>query len=206
MTAELQPLLERLRMGDSDAVAPLLQSEERFIAAQVRRFFDPALQSVIETTDLRQDVSLRILRALRTADFTSAEAFRAWIVRIVRSVAIDAYRHFHRTGQRVHVVSFDDATTLALLLAPHGGGIAADDPSPSSVLRRDEVRQRLEAVLEQLPPHRQEIIRLAMVENQRLVDIAARTGRKPATVRKELERALRACAKLLLEHGREARR
>jgi RNA polymerase sigma factor (sigma-70 family) len=206
MTAELQPLLERLRMGDGDAVAPLLQSEARFIQAQVRRFFDPGLQSVIETTDLQQDVSLRILRKLSTADFTCAEAFRAWIVRVVRSVAIDAYRHFHRTGQRVRVVSFDDPATLALLLAPHGGGVAADDPSPSSMLRRDEVRQRLATVLEQLPPHRQEIIRLAMVENQRLVDIAARTGRKPATVRKELERALRACAKLLLEHGREARR
>jgi RNA polymerase sigma factor (sigma-70 family) len=206
MTAELQPLLERLRMGDGDAVAPLLQSEARFIQAQVRRFFDPGTQSVIETNDLQQDVSLRILRALPTADFTSPEAFRAWIVRIVRSVAIDAYRHFHRTGQRVRVVSFDDAATLALLLAPHGGGIAADEPSPSSVLRRDEVRQRLEKVLERLPPHHQEIIRLALVENQRLVDIAARTGRKPATVRKELERALRACARLLLEHGREARR
>ena len=206
MTAELQPLLERLRTGDGDAVAPLLQNEARFIAAQVRRFFDPGLQSVIETTDLQQDVSLRILRALPTADFTSAEAFRAWIVRIVRSVAIDAYRHFHRTGQRVRVVSFDDPATLALLLAPHGGGIPADDPSPSSVLRRNEVRQRLETVLEQLPPRRREIIRLAVVENQRLVDIAARTGRKPATVRKELERALRECMQLLLESGREGRR
>jgi RNA polymerase sigma factor (sigma-70 family) len=206
MTAELQPLLERLRMGDGDAVAPLLESAARFIAAQVRRFFDPGLQSVIETTDLQQDVSLRILRKLSTTDFNSDEAFRAWIVRIVRSAAIDAYRHFHRTGQRVRVVSFDDASTLALLPAPHGGGIAADDPSPSSVLRTGEVRQRLATVLEQLSPRRQEIIRLAIVENQRLVDIAARTGRKPATVRKELERALRACAKLLLEHGREARR
>jgi RNA polymerase sigma factor (sigma-70 family) len=200
MTHDLTAVLQGARQGDQTAFEQLLQHEQEFLAAQVQRQLDSGLRAVLGHDDVLQEARMRIVRSVEQADFASQAAFRAWIATIVRNVVIDLRRrHFMAQKRAGAPISLDEgaATSQSGVTTSLIDRIRIDEPGPSSIVRRKEDVSLLEQALEQLKPHHREVLHQVHYERLRLSDIAARTGRKPATVRKELARALIACRKVL---------
>jgi len=193
-------LLARARAGDSSALEQLLVDEHRFLLQQVQRNLDAALRSRFEPEDLLQEARLRVVRSLETADFANVPAFRGWLAAIVRHVAIDLRRRQFGTQKRQGTprsLEAEATTTGSGVMTTLRDRLQAREPGPSSIVRRKEDLSLLEQALAELKPHHREILRQVHFERLRLNDIAARQGRKPATVRKELARALVACREVL---------
>lgn len=200
MALEPAALLALARSGDTQALEQLLADEHRFLLQQVLLNLDAALRSRFEPDDLLQEARLRVVRSVETADFANLPAFRGWLAAIVRNVAIDLRRRQFGTQKRAGTprsLEAEATTTGSGVTTTLRDRLQAQEPGPSSIVRRKEDLSLLEQALAELKPHHREILRQVHFERLRLNDIAARQGRKPATVRKELARALIACRDVL---------
>jgi RNA polymerase sigma-70 factor (subfamily 1) len=203
-------ILARAQQGDPQALDELLFAEREFLALQVRRQLDASLRSRVEDDDVLQEVRIRVVRSIASAELATLTALRGWLATIVRNAIIDLRRRHFQTKKRCNAqISIDQGSLTS------GSGVtttlrdrlSADQPGPSSVVRRKEDLVLLDVALQRLKPHHREILRQVHYERLRLQDIAVRTGRKPATVRKEFARALLACRKVLdALHGGSAPR
>ncbi|MBK8096345.1 MAG: sigma-70 family RNA polymerase sigma factor [Planctomycetes bacterium] len=199
MTQDLDPVLRRARQGDATALDHLLLHEQEFLAAQVQRQLDSSLRSLLEPEDVLQETRLRVVRSIGHADFDTLGSFRGWLTTIVRNVVIDLRRRHLGTRKRGTAVSLEanTATSQSGITTSLRDRVKDDEPGPSSIVRRKEDASLLHRAIAQLKPHHREILQLVQFERLRLTDIAVRTGRKPSTVRKELERAIKACRQIL---------
>lgn len=156
-------LIERARV-DSDAFAQLYR---RYVD-RVFRYLRTYTENEDDAADLTQHVFLRVLEALPGYRNEGAP-FGAWLFRIARNAATDAFRRRRRVLPWDHV-------------PPELHSLSASDPEAAS-LQREALNQVLVSRLE---PEKQELLALRFAGGLSSREIASVVGRSPAAVQKEL--------------------
>jgi RNA polymerase sigma-70 factor (ECF subfamily) len=136
-----------------------------------------------DAVDLTAQVFLQAFKALPKYRSRGAP-FAAWLFRIARNVATDAYRR--RRG------------TVSLDAAPESEHPAHEEDPEAVALRREQVT-RIGALVAELPENKREVVLLRFAAGLTLREIAAIIGKRESTVHHHLQAAL----KILKERFRE---
>jgi RNA polymerase sigma-70 factor (ECF subfamily) len=137
--------------------------------------------SAHEAEDVVQEA---MMRALTYFPSFRGENARAWVLRIVRNAAYSALKA--RAGERwLPLADADDETGVALV-------DPGDDPEAALIKARG--LDRLDTLLERLPPELRETLVLRELESLSYRDIAQVTGAPIGTVMSRLWRARRLVA------------
>jgi len=167
-----QAALERLLLAHYDHVA-------RYISARL-----PArLQATQAVEDILQNTFCQAFRDIAQFQPRGDATFGGWLQTIADHRLHDAIKHHDaqkRGGdwQQISENARDDSRALSLL-----EWIAADEPSPSSIVAREEALQALHVALASLPPDERDAIRLRLLEGCSLEETAVKLGRTPDAIR-----------------------
>ncbi len=175
-------------LPDSDLV-PLARSD-REAAAELYVRYAPRMYrylltyagSTEDAADLTQHVLLRCLEALPT--YRAQHSFSAWLFRIGRNAAIDAYRQNRRVLPWEHV--------------PESAHPAAREDPEAMAIERETLNQ-LRVLIARMSPERQELLALRFAAGLTIPQIAAVVEKSEAAVQRQLWRTIAA----LREHAHD---
>jgi len=160
--------------GDEEARGRLLERLRPRLVLWASSRMSERLRSRTTAEDVAQEILLAVHRSLPQFQGGDERAFRAWLFTIaenrIRDLANAANALKRRTPEpRRH-----------------------DQTSPSGVVMRAEMAERLRAALERLPPDYREVIRLRRFEELETAAVAEAMNRSPTAVRVLYCRAIRA--------------
>ena len=161
-------IVERCRLGDEAAYADLVKRYER-------RAYWVAYQMVgngEDARDIAQEAFIRVFRSIERFDVK--RKFYTWLYQIVVNLCIDHLRWASNRRTR----PLDEA-----------GDVRGPTESPTRSLEHEELRERINVVLQDLPPKDRTVIGLRDLQGLNAKDIAGITGSTHATVRWRLHRA-----------------
>lgn len=185
---EDRALIERARAGDKQAFRKLVDRHQR-------RAFAIALALVRDENDAREVVQEAFLRVFRGIDsFQGGSSFFTWLYRIVTNLAIDLMRKPSRREQELDETrEIKDELDIPLLAR-------IDGADPADVVRRGEIRARIQTALDALPPYHRGVIVMREVEGMSYEEMAQAMGVSKGTImsrlfhaRQKLQRALVDC-------------
>ncbi len=191
------PLVRRLRGGDTQALVQYLEDHRRPLLAYIDRSLGAALRGKIEPEDVLQEVALSALQALPQADLSRGEPF-GWLCRLAEQRIIDAHRKFFASQKR--------AADREVALGPPGADtgrrglidfLIASLTTPSQALSRKHREQRLLEALDRLPEEARTALQLRYGEGLPGREIAQRLGKSDGAVRVLLTRSLNRLKQLL---------
>ena len=162
-------LVEEVRRGNTDAFGELVKRYETRVIRVIRRFINEQEQA----RDLAQEAFMRSFR--RLDQFDPSRRFGPWLFRIAVNLTLDFLRKKKRTG-RLSLFSENSAERLP-------------DPPSEDPRQLADLRQEINAVLEQIPEKYRMVLVLRDLENFSTSEIAAITERKEATIRWRLAEA-----------------
>lgn len=182
-------LVERVRAGEEGAFRELVTRHHRraFVVAH------GLLRDEQDAEEVVQEAFLRVHRGLD--GFTGGASFFTWLYRIVTNLAIDQMRRPARRDlplpeDRELGTEAGDGALLAHL----------DGSDPREMAERAELRLRIQAALDALPPYHRGVILLREVEGLSYEEMAQAMGVSKGTImsrlfhaRQKLQRALAAC-------------
>ena len=168
-------------LSDDEVIRRCLAGEKELFSRLVERYEKRAfwvaynlLGNPEEARDVVQDAFVRAYRSLDRFDF--GRKFYTWFFRIVTNLAIDRLR---RKGVAKSVSLGDE---MAEALPASGEG-------PAKPLEREEVRRKVRALLETLPPKFKAVMVLRDIDGLSCKEIAPILGTTYATVRWRLHKA-----------------
>ncbi|HET7538682.1 MAG TPA: sigma-70 family RNA polymerase sigma factor [Polyangiaceae bacterium] len=180
-------LIESAQKGDKLAFKQLVQRHQR-------RAFAIAFGLLRDENDAREVVQEAFLRVHRGLDsFHGGSAFFTWLYRIVTNLSIDLMRKPGRREAELDESREIDEADIPLLSR-------IDGADPLDVLRRGEIRNKLEAALAALPAYHRGVIVMREVEGMSYEEMAEAMGVSKGTImsrlfhaRQKLQRALADC-------------
>jgi RNA polymerase sigma-70 factor (ECF subfamily) len=180
-------LIARAQGGDAAAFRLLVERHQR-------RAFAIALSVLRDEQDAREVVQEAFLRVYRgLASFTGSSSFFTWFFRIVQNLANDVMRKPARRDVELADNREVDEAEIPLLSRIDGG-------DPLEVIRRREIRAKIEAALAALPPYHRGVIVMREVEGLSYEEMAKVMGVSKGTImsrlfhaRHKLQRALAEC-------------
>ena len=191
------PLLQRLRAGDREAVGPWLESRRGALLAYIERRLGGALRRKIEPDDLVQDVNAEAIRSVAQIDLSQRDPF-GWLCQIAERRIVDAHRKFFGSQKR----NASREMGLNSGEGSQGGGLVdlliASMTTASQAFSRDQRQIRLLAAMESLPEDQRTALRMRYLEGLPSKQIAETLNKTDGAVRVMLTRAL---AKLQQELG-----
>jgi RNA polymerase sigma-70 factor (ECF subfamily) len=185
---EDRALIDRARSGDKQAFRELVERHQR-------RAFAIALGLVRDENDAREVVQEAFIRVFRGLDsFHGGSSFFTWLYRIVTNLSIDLMRKPSRRDQELDETrDIKDELDIPLLAR-------IDGADPVDVVRRGEIRQRIQSALDALPPYHRGVIVMREVEGMSYEEMAQSMGVSKGTImsrlfhaRQKLQRALSDC-------------
>jgi RNA polymerase sigma-70 factor (ECF subfamily) len=185
---EDRALILKAKAGDSGAFRRLVERHQS-------RAFAIAIGLVRDENDARDIVQEAFLRVHRGLDsFEGGSSFFTWLYRIVANLSIDAMRKpSRRESEALDLEIRDDGPEQPLLSR-------LDGADPADVVRRGEIRRRIEAALEELPPYHRGVILMRELEGMSYEEMAEAMGVSKGTImsrlfhaRRKLQRALADC-------------
>jgi RNA polymerase sigma-70 factor (ECF subfamily) len=200
LDASHEELVRRAAGGDEDALVTLLDGLSVQLHGEIDRRIGSKYRGLVEADDILQITCLEAF--LRVSSFVGTpEGFLAWLRRIAENNLRDAIKELERDrrpppGKRVHQPSGEESY-VALVERIH-----ATTTTASRVYARHELRQNLDAVLKQLPPDYEQVLRLYELEGLSGAEVAERMGRKHGAVRMLLARARERLTELLVSDTR----
>ena len=186
----------RGNIRDVTTAAPTLEAFSRE-AAELRPLLRAVAASVLhvgpEHPDVEDAVSETMRRAIEgRARIRAGESIRAWIVGIVKHVALDTARS--RTRQQKRIVTEVAPPESTPDLADR---IPDSKPSPFERAARTQEIARLEGALSALPDNQREAIVLFFIEGLSYVEIGKKLGVPMGTVATWILRGRKALAATL---------
>ena len=181
-------LIESAQKGDKLAFKQLVQRHQR-------RAFAIALGLLRDEQDAREVVQEAFLRVHRGLDsFHGGSTFFTWLYRIDTNLSIDLMRKpSRREAEQLDESREIDEADIPLLSR-------IDGADPLDVLRRAEIRNKLEAALDALPVYHRGVIVMREVEGMSYEEMAEAMGVSKGTImsrlfhaRQKLQRALADC-------------
>ncbi len=156
-------LVERIRQGDHEAFSTLMLRYERRLRRLIRRF----IRSPETADDLVQETYLRVFQ--RMDQFDTSRRFGPWLFRIGVNLTLDFLRKKRRRIRWMLFSQRRDAQPV--------------DPPAADPRKQIDLRQEIEAVLEQIPEKYRVVLVLRDLENFPISEIAAITKRREGTIR-----------------------
>jgi RNA polymerase sigma-70 factor (ECF subfamily) len=199
-------LLDRVRQGDATARRQLLDRHRPRLRRAVARRLDRRLAARVDPSDVVQDTLAEADRRLDDYAARRPLPFYPWLRQLADERLAVLYRR-HVTAQRRTVareerlaVSLSHESVLALTerLADRGS-------RPGSRVVREELRQRVQAALEQLPERDREVLVLRHLEQRPTAEVARLVGVSEGAVRVRAVRALARLRELLADLFEEDR-
>jgi RNA polymerase sigma-70 factor (ECF subfamily) len=186
-------LFERLRVGDAEALEPLM---ERF-ANRVYRVANGICGSAADAEEVVQDVFLTVFR--KAASFEGRAALGTWLYRIAVNTALNK-----RRGKRAEVEEPLEDLLPTYKEDGHRQGdrsfLLADWSSlPDETLLSREGREVVRAAVDRLPQHYRAVLLLRDVEELSSEEAAEILGETVASVKSRLHRARMALRELLTQ-------
>jgi RNA polymerase sigma-70 factor (ECF subfamily) len=184
-----QPLIDRIRAHDEQALAEYLTVRRPQLNAFIERRLGTALRRKIEPDDVFQETSAEAVRSLPELDLSQRDVF-GWLCQVAERRIIDAHRRYIASQKR-------SAAREVPLQAPTDtsrGGLVdllvASMTTASQAFSRNEKELRLLGALDQLSPEQREVLRLRYVEGRPSKEIAEQIGKSDGAVRVMLTRSL----------------
>ena len=180
-------LIESAQKGDKLAFKKLVLRHQR-------RAYAIALGLLRDEQDAREVVQEAFLRVHRGLDsFHGGSSFFTWLYRIVTNLSIDLMRKPSRRDVELDEAREIDEADIPLLSR-------IDGADPLDVIRRGEIRNKLEAALDALPVYHRGVIVMREVEGLSYEEMAEAMGVSKGTImsrlfhaRQKLQRALADC-------------
>lgn len=190
MGKSIDLLVERLRQGDTDALATFLARRRPQLMAFIERQMGAALRRKLEPEDIFQEVGAEAVRSLGAVNLADRDPF-GWLCQLAQRRIIDAHRRFYGAQKR-------DAGREVSLGAARGTEsrpalinlLVASMTTASKALSRNQRQELLLAALAELPEQQREALRLRYVEGLPSKEIAERLGKTDGAVRVMLTRSL----------------
>ena len=184
-------LIERLRTGDTNALAELFALHRAKLRRMVQVRMDRRLNGRIAPSDVLQEAYIDALKRYPHFFDKENQNFFGWLRLVVGQRLTDLHRE-HVLAKRRDVrqekpldVPAGPATSACLAAI-----LVAGLTSPSGVADRNERYLRLEAALDELEPMDREVLALRHFEELSNTDTAAVLGIQPAAASKRYVRAL----------------
>jgi RNA polymerase sigma-70 factor (ECF subfamily) len=172
-----EALVNAALAGDRLAFESLVRRHQRALVNHIFRHTGQREGAV----DLAQEVFLKVYQSL--SSFDPKYRFTTWLYRIASNCAIDDLRK--KQPQTCSI----DADPRDGNGSPSDRALAGNDPNPHDMLRLDELKQRLEVAVQDLPPDYRQLILLRHRQMCRYDEIA-RIARLPiGTVKNRIFRA-----------------
>lgn len=191
LTPSIDPdreLVDRWREGEAEAFAALVRRHQRRIFGLLLRM----LGDRDEAQDATQDAFLNLHR--HGHRFRRESRFSTFLYRVAVNAALNRRRSLGR--RRAHVDAYGEAQAVG-----HVG--AAAPPDPEQALAGDELRQRLQRELQELPESLRAPVVLYDVEGLSYGEIAEILEVAEGTVKSRIHRARQALRARLADLVRE---
>jgi RNA polymerase sigma-70 factor (ECF subfamily) len=175
------------RSGDRAAFESILKHYRSTLERSISLRLGASLRKRLEVEDVYQETSLRAFRDFGGFRGDCEGQFRSWLETIAARVVLEEARRLRMKKADVRREVPLDAGAASFSAAV---GMAATDPTPSRVLRREERFDRLRAAMKNLSPDHRKVILLARVQRLPLVEVARRMSRTPKAASMLLVRAM----------------
>jgi RNA polymerase sigma-70 factor (ECF subfamily) len=169
-------LVEAARAGDRRALDALLARHER-------RIYDFGLRMCrhpADAEDVLQETLVSMARGVR--DFRGASSLSTWLYAIARSHCIKKRRRGRSVAAQATLEEDGRGRSLA-------ERVATTAPDPEESAEQREVRARVRAAIEELPPGQREVLVLRDVEGLTAPEVAQVLGIRVDAVKSRLHRA-----------------
>jgi RNA polymerase sigma-70 factor (ECF subfamily) len=185
-----EALVRRIREGDTDVFAELVERYKRGIA----NFIGASVRSAADVSDLSQETFLRAYAHIDTFN-PQLGRFSTWIYQIARNVV---RTHLGKTQRRPQTQELPEEQTLENSLPD-----LSIDADPAGGVLRAEAERELRAALGELPERTRTVLALRYFDNMEYHTIASTLGLSLGNVKTLIHRGKIALAKKMQE--REAR-
>ena len=190
-------LLDRVAQGESSAVATLLTRHEQRLRRMVNLRLDPRLAARLDPSDVVQDTLAEAHRRLPDYAVDRPMPFYPWLRAIAWDKLIEMTRRHikaERRSVRREVGQLDLSGDSQMILVDRMMAVSA---SPSEQALRQEVRNRVQQAIGQLPPRDHEMIVLKHLEELNVPEIAAVLGIDQEAVYSRYRRTVQRLHRLL---------
>lgn len=188
-------LLERIRAGDSEALAEYVVQQRAPLISIIRRKMSGGLLSKIEPDDIFQDVCASAMQSLSEIDFQDRDPF-LWLCHLIDRRVVDAHRRFNAkkrdVQQEVRMSAGGDDSQ---------GGVVdmliASITSPSMAFSRKRKESQLWQAMRSLPEEQQQALTMRFMQNMSSKEIASELGKSDGAIRVMLTRATKKLEQLM---------
>ncbi len=194
MATEDDNLIRRIRTGDQNAMAELMERYRGQLLATASRKMSDLLKRSIEPDDVVQEAMTYCLKTFSEIDSKALDAM-PWVHQVLERKIVDAHRH-HAAQKR----AADKGVPLSGATDSSPGLIdllIASITSASQAFARNRREERLMIAMQQLTQEQQDALRMRYVENLPSKEIADKLGKSDGAIRVMLTRSLRQLEELL---------
>jgi RNA polymerase sigma-70 factor (ECF subfamily) len=168
---------------------PNLEDYREYLRLLAQLQLDRRLQGKVDLSGVVQQTMLEAHQAFSKGEFGDGERLAAWLRRILANNLADEIRKLRAARRDLRrersLEAAIDQSSLRL-----EAWLAADGPSPSAHVQRQEQALRLSAALARLPDAQREALIMRHLRGLSLAEIAERLGRSHAAVAGLLKRGL----------------
>ncbi len=179
---DLSAWLPAARAGSADALGQVLEACRGYLLLVAQRELDPHLQAKGGASDLVQETLADAVRAFGHFQGDSPDDLRRWLRRHLLNNLVSFARRYRGAGKRK--VGREVPLGTGSSSADRGGGVAADEPSPSGQAMANEQAEAIQQALDRLPDDYRLVILLRYQEERsfddigRLMDLTLNAARK----------------------------
>lgn len=194
MATEDDNLIRRIRTGDQNALAELMERYRGQLLATASRKMSDLLKRSVEPDDVVQEAVTYCLKTFTEIDCKALDPM-PWVHQVLERKIVDAHRH-HAAQKR----AADKGVPLSGATDSSPGLIdllIASITSASQAFARNRREERLMIAMQQLTQEQQDALRMRYVENLPSKEIADKLGKSDGAIRVMLTRSLRQLEELL---------
>jgi RNA polymerase sigma-70 factor (ECF subfamily) len=182
---DTESLISCASQGDDVAIAALLERHLPSLRAYIRLRMGPRVRRWDSEQDLAQSVCREALENLDGFTYRGEAAFRHWLFTIARRKLADRDEYLgaeKRDADRLISNAGSETSFAREVYAAFG--------TPSELAIRAETLARIEEALDEMPEESREVVLMSRLAGLSTIEIAEKLGKKPASVRSALSRAL----------------
>ena len=178
--------VESARQGDQAAFEQLVRAyEKRVFALALRMCGNPE-----DAAEAAQEAFLAVWQGLRS--FRGEASFSTWLYRLASNACVDLLRREGRHRSAAGPSLDDEKLNL---------DTADPAPTPQEAAERAELRQQIEAGLQQLSLEYRQVLVLREMHQLSYEEIGQTLNLDPGTVKSRISRGRKRLRKILLENG-----
>jgi RNA polymerase sigma-70 factor (ECF subfamily) len=196
LASEEAAFVAELQSGSEQAYAQLIDRYHQQLYSLIAR----SLQDPADAADITQDVFLKVFRSIR--GFHGESSLRTWLYRIALREASNQRRWWSRHRRREIYLDAPSSSHCAIESTSDahslGSTLAAAGSSPFDCAAQQEVRERVETALRQVPTAFRAVVVLREIEGLAYEEIADLLHVNLGTVKSRLMRGRAALRAVLL--------